>query len=367
MIVHVGNLDVFYEDFGELADEILEGDDTYFEEYPLIDPGLSHLLEDKVCETASTVGGHISSRTEYLPAIVAFHHGGFAEDVRDVLILTFATSAGLWSFIKIAKPLLLRWIQLREERSITIKIPGMEIVLTGRHNLDEALTLIDRALTAVGRDRHLQHSLSYVPSVSESRWENSIIGLLFVAANPQDSTRLRLDAEIREIDQALRLSEFRGRFDIEQHWAVRFRDLQSALLRHKPHIVHFSGHGTELSEIVLEDDQGHPYTVPPDVLARLFSLLKDNTRCVILNACYSEPQAEAIADHIDIVIGMRTAISDNGAISFAVAFYEALAYGRDVQTAFDLGCLRLSLEYPNEKDIPTLIAKKVNPSDITFV
>ena len=35
------------------------------------------------------------------------------------------------------------------------------------------------------------------------------ITILFLAANPKNTTKLRLDEEIREIDQALRLSEYR--------------------------------------------------------------------------------------------------------------------------------------------------------------
>ena len=58
---------------------------------------------------------------------------------------------------------------------------------------------------------------------------------------------------MRAIDGALREAEFRDRFEIHQHWAVRIGDLQEALLRYRPDIVHFSGHGTESSEIILQD------------------------------------------------------------------------------------------------------------------
>ena len=73
---------------------------------------------------------------------------------------------------------------------------------------------------------------------------------------------------MRAIDRALREAEFRDRFEIEQQWAVRIGDLQEALLRHRPDIVHFSGHGTESSEIVLEGDSGTGQAVPQDALSR---------------------------------------------------------------------------------------------------
>jgi len=191
--------------------------------------------------------------------------------------------------------------------------------------------------------------------------------VLFLAANPKDTNPLRLDEEIRSIDLALQQAEFRDKFDIKQHWAVRVTDLQGYLLRHQPDIVHFSGHGSAVSEILLEDNNGNSRPVSPRALSQLFSILKDNIRCVILNACYSESQAQAIAKHIDCVIGMSNAIGDEAAISFAAAFYQALGYGRSVQAAFDLGCVQIDLENLDEQDTPKLLAFNNTPESITFV
>jgi len=193
------------------------------------------------------------------------------------------------------------------------------------------------------------------------------IKILFLTANPKDTSQLRLDEEMRGIDQVLRQSEFRDRFDIKQQWAVRVVDLQGYLLRHKPDIVHFSGHGSASSEIILEDNNGNSQPVSNRALSQLFSVLKDNIRCVILNACYSEQQAQAIAKHIDCVIGMSKAIGDSAAISFAIAFYQALGYNRDIKTAFDLGCVEIDLESLNEQDTPKLLAINSNPHEIVFV
>jgi len=193
------------------------------------------------------------------------------------------------------------------------------------------------------------------------------IKILFLAANPKDTSPLRLDEEIRGIDQALRQSEFRDKFDIKQHWAVRVTDLQSYFLRYKPDIVHFSGHGSESSEIILEDNDGNSQSVSNRALSQLFSVLKDNIRCVVLNACYSEQQAQAIAKNIDCVIGMSKLIGDSATISFAVAFYQALGYGKDVKTAFELGRAQIDLEGLNEQDTPKLLAINNNPEEMVFV
>ena len=45
-------------------------------------------------------------------------------------------------------------------------------------------------------------------------------------------------------------------------------------------------------------------------LAKLFEVFKDKVECVLLNACYSETQAEAIRQHIDYVIGMHQEIGN---------------------------------------------------------
>lgn len=189
-----------------------------------------------------------------------------------------------------------------------------------------------------------------------------MIKILFLAANPSDILPLKLDEESRSIDLALRQSEFGDLFEIKQHWAVRVSDIQGLLLRHKPDIVHFSGHGSAANEIILQDGSGQSQVVPAAGLEQLFLLLKDNIRCIILNACYSESQAQAIAKHIDCVIGMSTELSDLAAISFATAFYQAIGFGRNIQAAFDLGCLQISLENLGEQHIPKILSIKSDPS-----
>lgn len=190
------------------------------------------------------------------------------------------------------------------------------------------------------------------------------IKILFLAANPTDTARLCIDEEARAIDQALRLAEYRN-FDIASHWAVRIEDLQQLLLRHQPDIVHFSGHG-EVGEIKLHDANGNSVPVRTNALRNLFQLLKDNIRCVVLNACASESQAAAIAEVIDAVIGMSDAISDDASCQFSAAFYGALGYGRSVAEAFQLGCNRIDLDNLDEAQVPILLPSKVDPATIRF-
>jgi predicted Rossmann-fold nucleotide-binding protein len=104
----------------------------------------------------------------------------------------------------------------------------------------------------------------------------------------------------------------------------------------RPSIVHFCGHAAGKKGIAFEDESGRSRVVSAEALAGFFELFADRLQCVVLNACYSENQAEAIAQHIDYVIGMKGDIGDTAAIEFAVAFYDALGAGESVEFAYRL-------------------------------
>ncbi len=196
-----------------------------------------------------------------------------------------------------------------------------------------------------------------------------MIRVLFLAANPAGTSPLTLDEEVRAIDAKVRAAKHRDLLELASHWAVRLDDLSGILLRQRPHVVHFSGHGAPTGEILLLDANGSPRSVPPDALAGFFRVLKDNVRVVLLNACYSEAQAKSIVKEIDCAIGMRDEIGDDHSIAFAAEFYQALAYGRSVQDGFDLGVHRLVGEGVAEaKQLVRLHKHKgVRPDEIVLV
>lgn len=178
--------------------------------------------------------------------------------------------------------------------------------------------------------------------------------VLFLAANPIQTARLKLHEELREIDETLRRANKREQFKLEHKGAVRRRDFYRAILDSKPQIIHFSGHGGKQEGIILEDETGNPLFVEASQLAAWFEVLaSEGVECVILNACYSQEQAEAIRQYVPYVIGMNSSISDKAAIDFAVGFYDALGSGKDVQFAFKLG--RSQLASLGENKIPILL------------
>ncbi len=128
------------------------------------------------------------------------------------------------------------------------------------------------------------------------------------------------------------------------------------LNRYRPQVLHFSGHGNE-EEIVFTNDLGQAQPVSKEALTGLFKTLKDDIRVVVLNACFSQAQAEAITQHIDCAIGMSREIGDEAAIIFAAAFYSALGYGRPIGQAFEQGALALKLENVPEHETPRLLSR----------
>lgn len=186
---------------------------------------------------------------------------------------------------------------------------------------------------------------------------NTTRTILILAANPIDTARLRLDAEERAIDDGLRRATHRDQFRLVSKHAVRPADVQRALLAHSPQIVHFCGHGEGNAGIYLENEQGQATLVTGNALSELFALFED-VACVVLNACYSEAQATAVAQYVPYVVGMSDEISDDAAMRFAVAFYDAIGAGRSYHFAFRLGCNAINLAGLAEAQIPTFLAKE---------
>ncbi|TAE47678.1 MAG: CHAT domain-containing protein [Bacteroidetes bacterium] len=207
--------------------------------------------------------------------------------------------------------------------------------------------------------------------------------ILFLAANPKDSGRLRLDLELREIEESIVRSRYRDNYAIEKRFAVRPIDLSRAMLEVEPQIIHFSGHGVSLKNdaagasdralfweaedssiddnarggIALEGPDGNTHIVKDQDLAGLFRLFSDKIQCVLLNACYSYNQAKALIEYVPYVIGMNTAVPDDTAIAFATSFYDALGAGKGIEFAFEFAKSSINLNGLSGAQIPQLMKK----------
>ena len=126
----------------------------------------------------------------------------------------------------------------------------------------------------------------------------AVVKILFLAADPTDTSRLRLGEEAREIQEKLQLAKLREHFELHQRLSVRPVDISQALLDLQPQIVHFSGHGHADGSLCFENQMGESHPIQPDALAALFEQFAVQVGCVVLNACYSEVQANAMASWV---------------------------------------------------------------------
>jgi hypothetical protein len=203
--------------------------------------------------------------------------------------------------------------------------------------------------------------------------------ILFLAANPVGTDRLALDEEARAIHVELERSGHRDRFDLVTRWAARPLDLLRELRKLKPTVVHFSGHGGRLAPskhrseraprrdvviddrvqgsqegLLFQDRNGRPQRVSAAALQQTFGAAGSSVRVIVLSACYSSAQADALSANVDCVVGMRSAIDDHAARSFAIGFYGGLGDGESVATAFEQGRAAISLERLRDRDRPQL-------------
>jgi CHAT domain len=187
------------------------------------------------------------------------------------------------------------------------------------------------------------------------------IRILFLSANPWTTSRILVDEEAREIFEKLQEGPYREQFEVVKHEAIRPSDLQRLLLMHKPHIVHFSGHGSKTRKIILEGASGRGKQVDPQGLVDVFRLYSDHVRLVFFNACFTKPQACALTEVIDYSIGMSEMIGDRAGVMFAGAFYRALGFGKPIQEAFESAKAELRLtKTPRARGIELFVRNGVN-------
>ena len=186
--------------------------------------------------------------------------------------------------------------------------------------------------------------------------------ILILASNPRKD--LDLEREIRYLQEVIERSRNREYLDVEVGLAVRPEDLQGLFLKHEPDIVHFCGHGTGKPGLVLQDDAGLEKLVSTDALSNLFELCSEWVKCVLLNACYSEVQANAMVQHINYAIGMNHEIRDDAAIAFATGFYQALGYGQPIGQAYRFGCNAIQLQISGNSTVRSVLSKEKRKLEI---
>lgn len=179
--------------------------------------------------------------------------------------------------------------------------------------------------------------------------------ILFVGTSPIGNCPLALEEECAAIERELRMTEGRDDFDFRSKWAITCDDMMRHLNELRPAIIHFSGHGGSTkgghsasalphdsrdaagsdNGLYIQDGRGQPQCLDPRGLKMMVKAAATSSRVVVLNACYSAEHADELQTVVDCVVGMRGAIGDAAARSFAAAFYRALGNRRSVGNAVE--------------------------------
>jgi hypothetical protein len=162
--------------------------------------------------------------------------------------------------------------------------------------------------------------------------------ILILSSNPRRD--LNLDREISDLTTALQRL---GKFEIRLGLGARSQQLPDLLTEHSPEFVHFCGHGAGEQGLVFQDENGRERLLSTEILARIFNTFADEINCVVLNACDSDRQAEAIVVYINYVVGMSQPILDQAALIFAVGFYKGLASEKSIDKSYELGCIAIQI------------------------
>lgn len=173
------------------------------------------------------------------------------------------------------------------------------------------------------------------------------------------SRYLRLDREVREVQQTLRGARYRDLVDVRHRPAATAEDLIDALNDVRPHLVHFSGHGWTGGIVFdngdLDDPQEHP--VEFDLLAEVLAATSTPPQVLVLNACETLHGADLLLPAVPVVIAMADSIDDTAAIVFARRFYAAIASAQPVGIALAQAQAAMRLTALEDADLPQVAVR----------
>ncbi len=193
---------------------------------------------------------------------------------------------------------------------------------------------------------------------------------LFLSANPLDQDRLEVIKEFKKIELTIKNAKYGNEIDSKPEHEVSLEELQNLLLKFRPRIVHFSGHGSKKGKLGFQNySTNKAQTTPIKALGNLFKIAnKDgNIRCVVLNTCYSRKQAKEISKYVDCVIGTSRAVSDEQAFDFDEGFYGGLANAESIETGIAIWRNSIDVQGLSAVTFELHVREGVEPSRIYLI
>ena len=168
---------------------------------------------------------------------------------------------------------------------------------------------------------------------------------------------------------------------MKSEFAVTPSSLQKAILKYKPRVIHFSGHGLSDSDvstiqnpderaiakaakggagIVLQDETGKAKVMETKNLISMFQIFtkfKIPIDTVIFNSCHSRAQADGIRNYVNYVVGYSNAIKDDAAILIANEFYSYFSENDNAEFAYELTKNIVNVEGFSEDQLMELLKR----------
>lgn len=205
---------------------------------------------------------------------------------------------------------LVKFIARKGYITILTTLPKQCIVVKANYGVESLLRTINQSQIQIG---------NFPTGVSDK------LKILMLTANPANTAKLNLDKEHSQI--AIKFQNQQEQFNLILRRAVSASEFKEFTETENPAILHFSGHGEGGKGggiYVQNEDKNEESLIPTTGLDILFEYFKYRNLAldaVILNACYSEEQAQVIAKHVTYVVGTTVEIGDDFAIAFSTGFY----------------------------------------------
>jgi len=171
--------------------------------------------------------------------------------------------------------------------------------------------------------------------------------ILFLSASPA-AKKISCGEEFMHIYYGIEEYRKRGICEVEVQLNITSDEMSNVIRKYTPTIVHYCGHGEEVNPdnprskglLFMSDDHTGTKVMDSLMLEKIFASIKERNprlEVVLLNACYTEPQAAAISKHNIFAIGTSEQIGSLAARKFAVGFYTEYFRKKDVKAGIRFG------------------------------
>jgi hypothetical protein len=167
--------------------------------------------------------------------------------------------------------------------------------------------------------------------------------ILFLSPYPS-AAKLNITQEIQAISAQLAIRDNKNDFHFEPKDHIKnAREIESALTKYRPQIVHFSCHANSSGFLLFYDNSERQLVSATQIEEALEPVL-DYVRCVVFNACFSQTLVEPIQKIVDCVVASKEELGNLYAVDFSNRFYEMLFEGFSILKAFQAAQKRLPTE-----------------------